>query len=68
MDYQDLHSDTSDSAVLADPGMPYIGVAFTSHRREFCHLMAPPCTFIIGVSTHVGMNRGCHQNDSLADG
>ena len=35
-------------------------------RRDY-HLMAPPCTFIVGVS--IGMNTGCHhQNDSLADG
>ena len=34
-------------------------------RRRVCHLMAPPVP-LLGVS--IGKNRGCQQNDSLADG
>ena len=37
----------------------------TSRRREFCHLLHLPLRFV-GVS--IRMERGCHQNDSLADG
>ena len=36
-----------------------------SSRRRDCHLMAPPYTF---GWVFFGMNRGCNQNDSLADG
>ena len=35
-------------------------------RWRDCHLMALPPSPSAGVST--GINRGCHQNDSLADG
>ena len=34
-------------------------------RRRGCHLMAPPLP-LVGVS--IWINRGCHENDSLADG
>ena len=34
-------------------------------RRRDCHLMAPPCTV---SRCYNGINRGCHQHDSLGDG
>ena len=27
-------------------------------RRRDCHLLAPPCTFIRGFNTTIGINRG----------
>ena len=44
---------------------PLAGQGAPPSRRLDCHLMAPP-VFFVGVPT--GINRGCHQNDSLADG
>ena len=44
---------------------PGVGFQGGNSRRRDCHLMAPPVS-LVGVS--IGINRGCHQNDSLAGG
>ena len=64
----------TDPSQLGDPRikrMP-IGTGVTNYpkegetsRRRDCHSAAPPLP-LVGVS--IGMNRGCRQNDSLADG
>ena len=47
--------------------MPCAGSGLESSRRRDCHLMAPPCTFIMCFNRDI--NRGCHQHDrTLADG
>ena len=61
------HCNASTAGSLSRPllAFPNFARGGGSSRRRDCHLMAPPVP-LSGVS--IAINRGCHQNDSLADG
>ena len=60
----DFNCTTPPLSVVYGAPLGAIDCGTNSHRRD-CHLITPPLT-LLGVS--IGINRGCHEHDSLAVG